>query len=107
MPGGGVFYNSDHLRTLSEEQCDGKKERDAAYESKLKGLVSNLKSTDKQLLLRAKSIDAWMSVHGTTVSGIVLSATEFLDFLCARYNVSPLNLQSFCDRFGAAFGVTH
>ena len=28
-------------------------------------------------------------------------------FLCARYNVSPLNLQSHCDGCGTAFGVTH
>ena len=32
---------------------------------------------------------------------------EFWDFLYARYNVCPLNLQSHCDRCGAAFGVTH
>ena len=48
-----------------------------------------------------------MSVHGTTVSGIVLSATELRDFLCARYNVSPLNLQSYCNGCGTSFGVTH
>ena len=28
-------------------------------------------------------------------------------FLCARYNVSPENLQSHCDGCGTAFGVTH
>ena len=28
-------------------------------------------------------------------------------FLCARYNVSPVNLQSHCDGCGTAFGVTH
>ena len=32
---------------------------------------------------------------------------ESRDFLFARYNVSPVNLQSHCDRFGTAFGVTH
>ena len=41
------------------------------------------------------------------VSGTVLSATEFQDFLCARYKISPLNLQSHCDGFCTAFEVTH
>ena len=73
--GVGAFSNADHLRTLSEEFRDGNKDQDVAYESKLKVLVSDLKVTDKRLLLRAKITCAWMSVTGTTVSGIVLSAT--------------------------------
>ena len=80
MTGGGAFSNSDHLWTLSEEVREGKKYRDAAYESKVKDLVSNLKGTDKRLLIRAKSTGAWLSVCGTTVSGTVLSATEFRGF---------------------------
>ena len=31
---------------------------------------------------------------------------EFWDFLCARYNVTPLDLQSHCDGCGTAFKVT-
>ena len=54
-----------------------------------------------------KNYRAWLSVRGTTVSGRVLSATEFWDFLCACYNVYPLNLQSHCDRCGTASGMTH
>ena len=30
-----------------------------------------------------------------------------MGFLCARYNVSPVNLQSHCDGYGTALGVTH
>ena len=30
VTGGGTFYNADHLRTLSEERRDRKKDRDAA-----------------------------------------------------------------------------
>ena len=56
------------------------KYQDAAYESKLKGLVSNLKGTAKPLLLSAKITGAWLSVRGTKVSGTVLSATEFWYF---------------------------
>ena len=80
MTGGGAFSNADHLRTLSEERRDGKKSGNVAYISRLKGLVSDLKGTDKPLLLRAKIIGAWLSLRGSTVLGTVLSATEFWDF---------------------------
>ena len=77
------------------------------YETKIKGLLCNLKGTDKSLILRAKSTGAWISLRGTTFSGTVLSATEFRYFLYTRYNISPLNLRSHCDGCGTAFGVTH
>ena len=105
--GGGELSNADHLRTLGEERRGGKKDQEAAYKTKLKGLLRYLKVTNRRLILRAKSIGAWMSVSGTTVSGTVLSATEFWYFLCTCYNVSPLNLQSQCNRCGTTFGVTH
>ena len=73
--GRGMLSNANHLRTLSEEICDRKKAWDVAYKSRIKGLVNNFQGTDKRLLLRAKSIDAWLSVRGTKVSGKVLSAT--------------------------------
>ena len=50
---------------------------------------------------------AWLGARGTTVSGTVLSATEFCDFLCACYNVTPLNLQSHSDGCGTTFEVRH
>ena len=43
VTGGGEFSNSNHPQTLSEEIRDGKKYRDAAYKTKLKGLVIDLK----------------------------------------------------------------
>ena len=57
MTGGGEFSNASHLHTLSEERRDRKEARDVAYESRLKGLVSDLKGTDNRLLLRAKITD--------------------------------------------------
>ena len=80
VTGGGAFSNADHRRTISEERCDRKKDRDDSYETKIKGLVRYLQVNDKRLLLRAKSTGAWLSVRGTTVSGTVLSATEFRGF---------------------------
>ena len=90
--GRGVFSNAEHLRTLSEERRDGKKSRDVAYKSRLMGLVRDLQDTDKPPLLLSKITGAWLIVHGTTVSGTVLSATESWNFLFAHYNVSPVNL---------------
>ena len=40
-------------------------------------------------------------------TGIVLAATEFCDFLCARYYVAAPNLHSKCDSFSTSFGVRH
>ena len=74
---------------------------------KLKGLVHNLKSTDKSLILCAKRTGAWLNVCGTKVSGKVLTDTEFGDFLCARYSVYPLTSQRHCDGCGTAFAVAH
>ena len=104
---GGAFSNTGHLRTLSEERRDRKKYWDSAYKTNLKGLVGNLKGNYTHLILRAKITGAWLSVRGTTVSDTVLSATKFRDFLCARYNVSTLNLQSHCYGCGTVFIVTH
>ena len=61
------------------------------YESRLKGLVSNLKGTEKRLLLRAKSTGAWLSVCGTKVSGTVLSTTDFWDFYVLTITSLPYN----------------
>ena len=80
VTGGGELSNADHLRTLSEERRDGKKDRDVAYESRLKGLVSDIKGTNKRLLLRAKSTGYCLIVRSTAVSGKVMSATYFWDF---------------------------
>ena len=76
-------------------------------QKKLKGLVRNLKDTDNRLILHAKTTGAWLSISGTTVSGTVLCASEFWDFLCARYKLPPLNLQIHSGGCGTAFGVTH
>ena len=94
VTGEGAFSNSNLLQTLVEEIRNRKKDWEAMYETKLKGLVCDLKGTNRRLILRAKITGDCMSVRVTTVSGTVLSATEFRDFLFARYNVSPLNLQS-------------
>ena len=90
---------------LREERHDEQKYREVAEKTKLKGLVQNLKGTNIRLILLDKITGAWMSLHGTKVSGTVLSATEFWDFLCARYNVYLLNPQIHCYSCGTTFGA--
>ena len=107
MAGVGEFSNANHLHTLGEERREVQKYQEATNETKLKGLVGDLKVTDRRPIPSAKSTGAWLSVRITKVSGTVLSATEFRDFLCARYSVYPLNLQSHCNGCGTEFGVTH
>ena len=107
VTGGGEFSNSEYLRKLREEKRDGQKDRYEVNKTKLKGLVQDIKGTNRCLILRAKNTGAWLSVHSTTVSGTVFSAIEFLDFLCTCYNIYPLNLQSHYNGCGTAFRVTH
>ena len=92
---------------LGEEIRDGKKHREAVYETKLKGLVHDIIGTGRRLIICSRSTGPWLRIQGTTVSGTVLSATEFRYFLCARYNVSPQNLQRHCGGYGTTFGMTY
>ena len=80
VTGGGAFSNSEHLRILSEERRERKKDRDVAYESELKGLLRDLKGTEKSLLLSSKRTGAWLRVRVTTVSGTLISAKKFWAF---------------------------
>ena len=77
MTGGWEFSNTDHLLVLRKERRDGQKERDDANETKLKGLVWDLKGTNRRLILQVKNTGVWLIVRGTKVSDTVLSATEF------------------------------
>ena len=71
---------TDHLLAIREEIHSGQKIRDDTNEAKLKSLVKYLKANDLSLTLRAKNIDYWLNVRGTTVTGTVLEAMEYCDF---------------------------
>ena len=71
----GELSYVDHLRTLRKEKRDRKKYQEVANKTKLKGLVQDLKGTDRRVILRAKSTGAWLRVRGTKFSGTVFSAT--------------------------------
>ena len=58
VTGGRAWSNADHLRTLSEEQRDRKKDQDVAHKSRLMGLVRDIKGTYKCLILCATSTGA-------------------------------------------------
>ena len=50
----------------------------------------NLKLPDHRLIIHAKHTGSWMTVRGTKVTDTVLVAKKISDFMCARYNVTPL-----------------
>ena len=52
---------------------------DYVNDAKLKELIADLDETDLFLILHSKSTGAWLNVRDTTVTGIVLAATEFID----------------------------
>ena len=81
--GARKFSTSDHLLTIREERRDRQKIQDDANNAKLKGLIYDHKSPGGRLVLRAKNTGSWLTAQGSTVTGIVLAATEFRYFLCA------------------------
>ena len=68
-------------------------------DAKLKGLIDDLEALDHRLILCAKNTSSCTTIQGTTVNGTVLAATYFRNCLCARYDVTPPNLQNKCDGF--------
>ena len=56
----------------------------------LGGIAKNLQSPDRRLVLCAKHTVSYMTIRDTKVSGTLLADTEICDFLCERYNVTPL-----------------
>ena len=71
VTGGGVFSNVDHLQTLIEEIHDGNEERGATYETKIKGLVINLKGNDRRIIIYTKSKVAY-SFRYSTICYVIL-----------------------------------
>ena len=86
--------HSAHLLMLREEMRDTHKNWDDTNDARLKGLVGDLLGFYWHLILRAKNTGAWLNIRCNAVTGTVMLATEIRDFLCAHYNVTPLNLQS-------------
>ena len=81
MTGGGAFSNSDHLLAIREERHGGQENRDGIKNAKLKEIVADLNSSNHFWILRAKNIGAFLNVRSTTVTGTVLGATDFRDFI--------------------------
>ena len=104
---GGEFSNASHLMALRGKRCDWQKNWDDKNYDTIKDLVGDLLGTNQILIICSKNISACPSTHDDMVSGTVLSATEFCDFLCARYNFTPLNLQIHCDGCGTTFELRH
>ena len=77
---------------IREERHDGQKIWDDTNEAKIKVLVKDLEETDHRLIIRTKNTGSWLTVQGNTVTGTLLAATGFSDFLCASYYIIPPNL---------------
>ena len=73
---------------------------------KIKGLVDDLGSPDRRIILRTKNKGSWMRLLGTTVTVTLLAATEIFDLLCAHYDVTPANLKK-CDVLSKPFSARH
>ena len=93
MKGGGELSNADHFLAFREERHYRKKNWDDPNGAKLKGLVRYLDSTNRCLILHAKRTGACINVQDTTVTGIVLTATEFRDFYAHVMILTPLNFR--------------
>ena len=66
---------------LREERRDGQKNGNDVNNTKLKGLVRNIDSTNRSIILRSKNTDAWLNIQDTMVTGTALAATEFRGFI--------------------------
>ena len=75
VTGESEFYTADHLQDLREERRDGQKIHDDANNTKLRGLVENVKALVCHFILCAKHIGSWMTIWGTMVTGTVPAAT--------------------------------
>ena len=58
------------------------KKRDDVNDAKIKGLIRDLDTPDRYIILCAKITGVWMNVQGNKVTCTVLAATEFCGFLC-------------------------
>ena len=101
------FSTSDRLWVLKEERRDGKKDWYYANDLKLRGILNDQDSFNKCLFLLSNHTVSWLRVQITTVIGTVPVETEFRDFLCACYNVNPLNLKIKYEIFLKNVSVRH
>ena len=81
-----------HQQVFKKEMRGGKKCYDCVNNAELEGFLKDIDIFDSCLFLRSKYTGSWMTVWGTVVTGTVLPAMEFSDFLCAHYNSFPPNL---------------
>ena len=105
--GEGKFFNANHLLVIWEERRDIQKIRDDVNDAKLKTLVAELDSYNQNLIICTKNIGAWLNVLVNTVTSTVLVDTEFCDFVCACYDVTPTKPQRKYNGCATFFGVRH
>ena len=87
------FSTAGRLQAVNEERWDGKKDQDDANASKLKQIVNDQGDFEKLLFLCVMYTGSWMSIQGTMVTGTLITAPEFHNFLFPCYNVNPLTFK--------------
>ena len=75
VKGERIFPTANYIQTVKEERRYSKKDRDAANDARLQGIISNQGALERRILLHAKYTGPCISVWGTTVTGTVLTAT--------------------------------
>ena len=74
-----------------------KKNWDTANDAKTKGIVSSQGAFEKRLFLCTKQTGAWMSVWGTTVTGISSATTKVCNFNMLIKTLDPPKIQNKCN----------
>ena len=95
VKGESEFPTADNLQAVKEERSDGRKTWDNIKEAKLEEFVKTLDAFDRHLFFRTKQTGSWLIAQGTMVTGTVLSAMEYHDFVCTCYKITPPNLEKY------------
>ena len=107
VKGESYFSTTDHIKVGKEEISDGRKTRGGINDAKIEVIVDTLDDFYCCLILTSKQMGSSLTIQGNMVTGTVLSATQFRDFLCVLYNFTPPKIQKKCDGSSQYFSVCH
>ena len=80
---------ADHIQAVKEQRWDRNKYQDDPNDAKLREIIND----EKHVFLGAKYTASWMSVRSTTVTGTVLSTTDYCDFYVPVMTLTPLSFK--------------
>ena len=71
------FSTAGHVTTVREERSKGQKARDKVNNIKLVETMQYQPKIERRTILRTKNMGSWLTAHGTTIIGTVLSGMTF------------------------------